>query len=368
MEDGAFTQAGGPVQGSADNSSSSGRAMAKGGETCGSMLRIGSPLGGETIVCKAGHVMVRGSSCVVCVGQRQLSSQLEISSFGRVGTGCITLVFSIGDSSGFWGNPYGISHNPSGVSSFLGHSLLGSLPQEYPIYSSSMFSPPILLDEVHSLLADFGTDQTFGGLGHISQSASFIEPADLPALPSFRQSEGFETREEVLGRSFLASSSSKDHLVPMTRPISDSPLSSNEARAGAQGPKKKKPRAVRKKRVHSLALGAGVVVVDMPIYVDRALVGHARGRNLSRSFLRKWVEENWGSQLSTLLVVNKLMKGWFSFLMASKDDANRVVLGRWEMAGVPIVLRKWSLVFDVAKERAGKEPIWVKLPGLPIHL
>lgn len=137
---------------------------------------------------------------------------------------------------------------------------------------------------------------------------------------------------------------------------------------GAQGAKKKKSRVVRKKRVHSLALGVGVAVVDKPIYVDQALVGHARGRNLSKSFLRKWVEENWGSQLSTLLVVNNLMKGWFSFLMASKDDVDRMVLGRWEMAGVPIVLRKWSPIFDAAKERVGKEPIWVKLPSLPIHL
>lgn len=54
--------------------------------------------------------------------------------------------------------------------------------------------------------------------------------------------------------------------------------------------------------------------------------------------------------------------------MASKDDADRMVSGIWEMAGVPIVLRKWSLIFDVVKEKEGKEPIWVKLLGLPIHL
>ena len=35
---------------------------------------------------------------------------------------------------------------------------------------------------------------------------------------------------------------------------------------------------------------------------------------------------------------------------------------------MPIVLKKWSPIFDVVKERAGKEPIWVKLPCLPIHL
>jgi hypothetical protein len=126
MEDGAFKRAGGPVQGSADNFSSSGRAMAEGGETDGSTLRIDSPLGGETIVCNVDHVMVWGSSCVVCDGQRQLSSQLEISSFGRMGSSGFDPVFVVGDSSGFGGNPSGISRNPLGVSGFLGRSLLGS--------------------------------------------------------------------------------------------------------------------------------------------------------------------------------------------------------------------------------------------------
>lgn len=98
-----------------------------------------------------------------------------------------------------------------------------------------------------------------------------------------------------MDRAFLTSSLSNERLLPTTRPFVDSPLSTNEVRVGAQGVKKKKLRVVRKKRVHSLALGVGVVVVDMLIYADRALVGHARGKNLSRSFLRKWVEENWGS-------------------------------------------------------------------------
>lgn len=139
MEDGSFKQASGPMQGSVNNSSSSARAMAKGGETSGSTLRIDSPLGAETIFCNVGHVMVRVSSCTACDGQRQLSSQLEISSSGRVGSSGFGPIFAIGDSSDFGGNPSGISRNPSGVSGFLGHSLLGSLPQECPIYSSILF-------------------------------------------------------------------------------------------------------------------------------------------------------------------------------------------------------------------------------------
>lgn len=125
---------------------------------------------------------------------------------------------------------------------------------------------------------------------------------------------------------------------------------------------------MRKKRVLSLDLGDSVALEDMSTYAERALVGHARGRNLSLGFLQKWVNTNCGSQVSTLSEVSKLMKGWFVFLMASKEDVDQMVSGRWEMVGVPIVFCKWSLIFDVAQAKAKKEPIWVKLLGLPIHL
>lgn len=128
MEARDIIQVGGPVLGSVENSSSGERDMAEGGDTGGSALRVGYPLGGEILTCKSDHAMVRGSSCTVCDGQWQTSSQLETSSSQRVGTGGYDPDFSVGDSSGFGGNPSGISRNPLGVSGFLGHSILGFLP------------------------------------------------------------------------------------------------------------------------------------------------------------------------------------------------------------------------------------------------
>ena len=92
-----------------------------------------------------------------------------------------------------------------------------------------------------------------------------------------------------------------------------------------------------------------------------------RGRNSSLESLRKWVSINWGTKLSSPPEVTKLMKDWFMFLLPSKKEAETLLTSTWEMAGVPIVLQRWSPIFDAAQAKAGKEPIWVKLLGLPFH-
>ena len=38
------------------------------------------------------------------------------------------------------------------------------------------------------------------------------------------------------------------------------------------------------------------------------------------------------------------------------------------MHGVPIVLKSWTPFFDSQLEKINKEPLWVKLPGFPMHL
>ena len=45
-----------------------------------------------------------------------------------------------------------------------------------------------------------------------------------------------------------------------------------------------------------------------------------------------------------------------------------LVSGIWEIAGVPIILWKWSIIFYAKHARAEKEPIWIKLSCLPPHL
>lgn len=125
---------------------------------------------------------------------------------------------------------------------------------------------------------------------------------------------------------------------------------------------------MRKKRVYSLAIGDEASMEDISTYSYRYLPDHPRGRHLSLGFLWKWEITNWGSKVSSPLEVTKLMKGWFTFLISSKEEVDMLLTSLWEMVGVPIVLHKWSPIFYDAWEKVEKEPIWVKLSGLPIHL
>ena len=102
---------------------------------------------------------------------------------------------------------------------------------------------------------------------------------------------------------------------------------------------------MRKKRVSSLTIGGGVSIEDISSYVEWPLVEHARGQHLSLVFLKKWETTSRGSKVSSPPKVTKLMKGWFVFPMSSKEEVDMFLEGMWEMAGVPIVLRKRSPIF-----------------------
>ena len=70
-----------------------------------------------------------------------------------------------------------------------------------------------------------------------------------------------------------------------------------------------------KKKLCTLAVGEGVSMDVIPDYAKRALVGHARGRNLNQASLNRWVAESWDSTLSLLPEVTELVKGWFMLLL-----------------------------------------------------
>ena len=59
-----------------------------------------------------------------------------------------------------------------------------------------------------------------------------------------------------------------------------SPNSSSEKAKGSL-PVRKKEKFVRRKKLSTLAVGDGVSMDEIPSYAERALVVHARGRNLS---------------------------------------------------------------------------------------
>lgn len=72
--------------------------------------------------------------------------------------------------------------------------------------------------------------------------------------------------------------------------------------------------------------------------------------------------------MTPLPEVTKLVKGWFMVLLPSKEEVETLLKHNWEMAGIPIILRRWTPIFDAAQIKTGKEPIWVRLSRLPFEL
>lgn len=132
---------------------------------------------------------------------------------------------------------------------------------------------------------------------------------------------------------------------------------------------KKKPKAVTSRpRKDKLVLGIDVEMVEVEDLSKVAVVGHARGKHFSIGFLRRWVATQWKVLVPISLEIRVLTKGWFSFIFHSSTEVEVVLRRHWEMNGVPIILKRWTLFFDSKTEKVEMEPIWVRLPGFPMNL
>jgi hypothetical protein len=57
-------------------------------------------------------------------------------------------------------------------------------------------------------------------------------------------------------------------------------------------------------------------------FLDQVVVSRARGRKLGWSFLKDWACENWGKSLSYEPKIRSLAKGWFAYILNSKEGAD----------------------------------------------
>ena len=51
----------------------------------------------------------------------------------------------------------------------------------------------------------------------------------------------------------------------------------------------------------------------------------------------------------------------------TQTDVDWVMNKVWCMAGIPVDLKPWSLLFDAKREVVDKELIWVRIPGYPME-
>lgn len=97
------------------------------------------------------------------------------------------------------------------------------------------------------------------------------------------------------------------------------------------------------------------------------LVGRVHGRHYSVSKLQQWFSDVWGDNLKEISKVQTLEKGWFALQFSSLEHTNWVLSMVWHLDLAPVLLCRWTPLFDPARERADAGPIWVRLLGLPLH-
>jgi hypothetical protein len=100
---------------------------------------------------------------------------------------------------------------------------------------------------------------------------------------------------------------------------------------------------------------------------ERAVVGRVRGKKLGMDYLKSWVNNFWLPEISKMPHIRLLTRGWFSFVFSSMDDVDWVLKKVWSIAATPTLLKCWTPTFDVKREWVDEEPIWVRLPGLPMQ-
>ena len=78
-----------------------------------------------------------------------------------------------------------------------------------------------------------------------------------------------------------------------------------------------------------------------------------------------WVKKNWLSILNYELKTDVLTKGWFGFRFKCASDVEKILAKQWSYAYVPIILKKWTPLFDADSERLDTMLVWVHLLGIP---
>jgi len=87
------------------------------------------------------------------------------------------------------------------------------------------------------------------------------------------------------------------------------------------------------------------------------LVVHVRGRTFTTERLKLWVKEIWGAQFSELPEVQELPRGWFSLHFSKEDHMNIVLAQYWHIEMAPVLLKRWSPLFDPEREQIGAGPL-----------
>ncbi|KAL9691865.1 hypothetical protein QQ045_012292 [Rhodiola kirilowii] len=98
-----------------------------------------------------------------------------------------------------------------------------------------------------------------------------------------------------------------------------------------------------------------------------SLVGWIFGAKPVLGRLKGFIRSKWGDE--NMVSVSELKPGIFIFKFAQEEDCNRILaLGPWSFDNRPLVLKPWSLDENYELESVTALPVWVRFPGLNLHM
>lgn len=100
----------------------------------------------------------------------------------------------------------------------------------------------------------------------------------------------------------------------------------------------------------SVQIGDPTNFEESLVLARTTLVGHVRGRSFSAERLRAWANEIWGGMFTVMPEVIELPRGWFSIHFAEEEHTNTVLARFWHIESAPVLLKRWSPLFDPERE------------------
>jgi len=132
---------------------------------------------------------------------------------------------------------------------------------------------------------------------------------------------------------------------------------------------RRKPKCVRLGEIlDNLVFGEEVEMEQVVFFSEHMVVARARGCRFELNYLHRWVKTHWGGNLTAKPIIHILSRGWMAFTIGTKEEVDWVLSNQWEMAKIPVGMKKWTPMFDAQREVVECEPIWVRLLGYPMLL
>lgn len=227
-----------------------------------------------------------------------------------------------------------------------------------PIESPPLEVPPLSPGFLQFLSSHTPPSPSFDPIS----STFFSEPSSIPPNPpaSVPSSSGAHPSGCFETPAVKVRASKPSPQEGISNPLVDHP--------SAPRTSKKKTKCIKAtSKEITIKFDESATLCDLMDMAKTVLVGHVQGRAYSAKRLSQWVKEVWGGVLFDLPEVHALPRGWFSLHFSKESHTNLVLARYWHIEMAPILLKRWSPLFDPEHEQIGAGPIWVRLPGLPLQ-